>query len=596
MVDKHAIEPELGSRNNSHTYIIEFVGKGKAVLDVGTSSGHVAKIMAEFGCQVTGIGVDPDAARQAEVFCEKVLVGDVESLDFSGELREGSFDVIVFGDVLEHLKDPLRAIMRLKPLLGPEGYVVASIPNVAHGSVRLALLQGKFRYQPLGLLDGTHLRFFTRESVEQLFEEAGFSIGELARTRRGVLDTEIEVDRNLVTGEALRQVQSDPEAETYQFVLTAYPIGEDGTLAKLSERVRLLSEQLSQKEDEIRQLNENAYAADNVQRQLNARNQQVADRERRIRSLNRELRHLGSVTAVAESSEALERARILYPAPNLDYREADLPRLPYPREHFGAVVAFGLIEKTRDPETTVAEMKRVLEQEGTLILSTPDKQVNSIERSPASLYTGELYIPELLEMLERHFDNVHLYRQGSVSGSLIFREDVAANNQINDPVIESTDFSSTVSVPTPGFPETRFVLAVCSNSEMPPPPDEQPYLLLDDERLVFEEHGDLREDVQLLREEIRRLQETEVQAFRDATRLRGSEIAYLTIRLKRLEERELRLKKLEEGELRFKRQIETLHAQNNALKEHLRSVVSSRTWRLFGPYRSLRAMLNSKKH
>ncbi len=293
--NKYTTEPELGNTNNSHALMVNLVGRDKKVLDVGTATGYVAKVLSGSGCRVTGIEADPRAARQAEESCAEVIVGDIETLDLSSELEKESFEVIVLGDVLEHLKDPLHTLKRLKPFLNSEGYVVASIPNVAHGSVRLALLQGKFRYQSLGLLDDTHLRFFTRESVEQLFEEAGFLIGELGRTRRGVLDTEVEVDRSLVTNEALRQIQSDPESETYQFVLTAHPSGEHGTLAKLSNRVRLLSEQLSQKETEVQELNENTRSLDDLQRRLSARSQQVSDREREIRNLNRKLRHFDEV-------------------------------------------------------------------------------------------------------------------------------------------------------------------------------------------------------------------------------------------------------------------------------------------------------------
>jgi hypothetical protein len=101
--------------------------------------------------------------------------------------------------------------------------VVASIPNIAHGSVRLALLQGEFRYRPLGLLDNTHLRFFTRASVEEMFENAGFLTTDMRRTTKGLFTTEIEVDGGLVPDEVVRLLQEDPEATTYQFVLTAKP-------------------------------------------------------------------------------------------------------------------------------------------------------------------------------------------------------------------------------------------------------------------------------------------------------------------------------------------------------------------------------------
>ena len=138
----------------------------------------------------------------------------MEHLDLGAELDEESFDVVLFGDVLEHLKDSLQTLKRLKTFLRAEGYVVASIPNVAHGSVRLSLMQGRFQYRSLGLLDDTHLRFFTRESVEQLFKDAGFLITELRRTTRGIFDTEIEIDRELVPDEVRRLVEEDGYAGT----------------------------------------------------------------------------------------------------------------------------------------------------------------------------------------------------------------------------------------------------------------------------------------------------------------------------------------------------------------------------------------------
>lgn len=292
MSSKYETELDLDNRNDSHTLIVELAGRDKRVLDVGTATGYVAAALAERGCEVVGIEVDPEAARQAEKHCERVVVGDVDNLDLGQALSEDSFDVIIFGDVLEHLKDPLQTLKRFRPFLRPEGYVVSSIPNIAHGSVRLALLQGKFRYQSLGLLDNTHLRFFTRESVEQLFEDAGFLIGELERTKHGVFDTEVEVDREMVAGETLALVRRDPEFQTYQFVLTAHPFGEAGTVAKLTNRVRLLLEQVAEKDTTIQALNEKTHDLERLRQRLEFLDQQLAERDRSTRDLAIELRNM----------------------------------------------------------------------------------------------------------------------------------------------------------------------------------------------------------------------------------------------------------------------------------------------------------------
>jgi O-antigen biosynthesis protein len=286
MASKYETRIDLENMNTSHALIVEFVGRGKRVLDVGCAAGDLARVLAERGCGVTGIEIDPEAAHQAEKHCERVIVGDVEDLDLSEMLRDEAFDVIVFGDTLEHFKNPLRTLDRLKPFLRSEGYMVASIPNVAHGSVRLALMQGKFRYSSLGLLDNTHLRFFTRDSVEQLFEDAGFLITGLKRTLRGIFDTEIEIEEALIPDEVLELVQADLESSTYQFVLAAHRFGEAGTSAK---RARLLSEQLAERDRIIYELNRKLRNFEELKHLLDERTEQLAQREREVTKLAQEV-------------------------------------------------------------------------------------------------------------------------------------------------------------------------------------------------------------------------------------------------------------------------------------------------------------------
>jgi 2-polyprenyl-3-methyl-5-hydroxy-6-metoxy-1,4-benzoquinol methylase len=270
MASRHDIKVDLDS-NSSRAQIVELVGYDRRVLDVGTSTGYLAEALVERGCIVTGIELEPDAARQAEKYCDRVIVGDVESLDLGAELGGVSFDVIVFGDVLQHLKNPLRVIERLKPFLDAEGCVVASIPNIAHGSVRLALMQGEFRYRSQGLLDNMHLKFFTRKTVEQLFEDARLLITESRRTTLGVFDTEIEIDRERVTEEVLRQVEEDPESLTYQFVLRASPVGKAATLATYEKLLYALTRKVR--------------GSEHTERMLDIRTRQLAEREQEVARL-----------------------------------------------------------------------------------------------------------------------------------------------------------------------------------------------------------------------------------------------------------------------------------------------------------------------
>jgi 2-polyprenyl-3-methyl-5-hydroxy-6-metoxy-1,4-benzoquinol methylase len=284
MTSNYETDTDLENKNSSLTLIVELVGSDKRVLDVATSTEQVAKLLGERGCKVTRIEVDPETTRQVEEYCETIIIGDVESLDLGNELDEESFDVIVLGDVLEHLKDPLQTLRRLKPFLRAAGYVVASVRNIAHGSVRLALIEGKFHHPSLGLVDDMHLRFFTRESVEQLCKDAGFLITELKSTTRAIFDT--EMDGKQVPDEVLRLVQGDPEASTYQYVLTAHRCGEVGTLAK---RVWLLSEQLAERDRTIYELNRRLRNFEELQNILDRRTKRLAEKEREVAMLAQEV-------------------------------------------------------------------------------------------------------------------------------------------------------------------------------------------------------------------------------------------------------------------------------------------------------------------
>jgi O-antigen biosynthesis protein len=132
---------------------------------------------------VTCIESHEGMAAVEQDFCFRMLVGDIESPELYEQISAERFDVIAFGDVLEHLRDPEGVLVKMCRLLSSEGYVVASIPNVAHRSVRLSLLFGEFNYSDAGLLDRTHLRFFTRKTVELMVVEAGFRIAEMVRIR-----------------------------------------------------------------------------------------------------------------------------------------------------------------------------------------------------------------------------------------------------------------------------------------------------------------------------------------------------------------------------------------------------------------------------
>lgn len=199
-----------------HAKLLRLVGEGKRVLDIGCSSGYLARPLVQQGCTVVGIEQDEVAAEEARDVCAEVLVGDVESLELP--FPPGSFDVVLCGDLLEHLRDPERFLGRVRPLLRLDGLLVATTPNVANWANRLGLLVGRWRYTERGILDRTHLHLFTRATLRETFERAGYRVLELDFTVPvPVVGTE-RVER---IAHAIGRLR--PPLFAYQFVVSATP-------------------------------------------------------------------------------------------------------------------------------------------------------------------------------------------------------------------------------------------------------------------------------------------------------------------------------------------------------------------------------------
>ena len=200
-------------RHRAHAKLLEAVGSGGRVLDVGSSSGYLAEPLVQQGNTIVGLELDAEAARAAETFCEQVLIGDVETMDLP--LEDGSFDVVLLGDVIEHLRDPVAALARLRPLLRPGGRLVLSTPNVANWAIRLSLLAGRWRYTDRGILDRSHTHLFTRATLAETIERAGY------RDVRIDYTVPVPGDSDLLdaVGRAVGRLR--PSLFAYQFVAVA---------------------------------------------------------------------------------------------------------------------------------------------------------------------------------------------------------------------------------------------------------------------------------------------------------------------------------------------------------------------------------------
>lgn len=165
--------------------LLELIPKDSVyILDVGCGAGILgATIKKRQHAVVYGVELTKEASELAAEKLDRVWNASIE--DALNDIHDGTLDCIVVGDVLEHLRDPWSVLIQLKNKLKFGGKVVASIPNIQHWTVVKNLIEGKWRYEPAGLLDKTHIRFFTRRSVYELFWNAALKITDIKETSDG---------------------------------------------------------------------------------------------------------------------------------------------------------------------------------------------------------------------------------------------------------------------------------------------------------------------------------------------------------------------------------------------------------------------------
>jgi 2-polyprenyl-3-methyl-5-hydroxy-6-metoxy-1,4-benzoquinol methylase len=166
----------LNDLNHPIGLALSFIGRERNVLELGCATGYTTRLLARhLDCTVTGVEYIAEAAERARPYCRQLVIGDVEAEEVLDQLP-GPYDVILAGDVLEHLRYPDRLLRRLRPTLRPGGCWVISVPNIAHWSVRKELLMGRFNFIDRGIMDATHLRWFTRRTLASLLQESGYQV------------------------------------------------------------------------------------------------------------------------------------------------------------------------------------------------------------------------------------------------------------------------------------------------------------------------------------------------------------------------------------------------------------------------------------
>lgn len=210
------------SGDNSNSIILRQVGNNSRVLEFGPAHGRMTKYLKEqLNCKVTIIELDEEAGTEAKSYANRSFIGENGNIENYKWLKiKTKFDYIIFADVLEHLYDPLKVLSSAKSLLKENGKILISIPNISHNSVLIDLLNNKFIYRSVGLLDNTHIRFFTRSSLEKLVESAGLTIDKINDASNAVEYTEFNNSYNDIPDSVAEFLRNKKDGNVYQFIWT----------------------------------------------------------------------------------------------------------------------------------------------------------------------------------------------------------------------------------------------------------------------------------------------------------------------------------------------------------------------------------------
>ena len=200
------------------------VRPGSTVLDLGTGSGALGKHLREnLGCTVDGVTINEQEAAIARPHYRRIEVADLEQPGWAAAFAQTRYDFIVCADVLEHLRSPATALQACRALLTVDGRVLISVPNAAYCGLVAELLQGDFTYREEGLLDRTHLRFFTRRSLLQFLDGEGWAAEAIEPVERALTESEFRVPFEQMPPSVARYLLALPDAATYQLIVAARP-------------------------------------------------------------------------------------------------------------------------------------------------------------------------------------------------------------------------------------------------------------------------------------------------------------------------------------------------------------------------------------
>ncbi len=209
--------------NSSHTKIINRISCGSKVLEFGPAHGAMTRYLKEQKkCIIYAVELDSDAAQDAKEFCADIVIDNIENYSWKNNFLGIKFDYIVFADVLEHLYDPWEVLSEVKSFLKEDGHILISLPNIANNAIIMSLMQDEFNYYSTGLLDDTHLRFFTKLTIDKMINNAGYSIINVDATFCPPYNTEFKKSYSDFNPYIIEELSKRNYGHVYQFI---YEVG-----------------------------------------------------------------------------------------------------------------------------------------------------------------------------------------------------------------------------------------------------------------------------------------------------------------------------------------------------------------------------------
>lgn len=221
-LSKYNFKLDLDS-NNSLKLIIDMIKPNTRILEFGCAHGRLTRYLNEKkNCNVDIVEIDMESGSEAAKYSNRSLIGeelgDIEKYNWLDKLKDEKYDYIIFADVLEHLHFPDKVLTSCNRLLKSDGSIVMSIPNIAHNSILINLVNDEFNYTQVGLLDNTHIHFFSYKSLIRMIYECGYQTFKEEASYCKVGENEISNDYNSISKQLAKELRKREMGNIYQFV------------------------------------------------------------------------------------------------------------------------------------------------------------------------------------------------------------------------------------------------------------------------------------------------------------------------------------------------------------------------------------------